>query len=150
MTDTPKPLRKTRRSLPIALLRAREAVMGPVRDMLGQSGVNEQKWRVLRVLQEQGPLELSQVATEACLMLSSLTRMIGPMQAENLVSRHTPPEDRRKTILQISDAGTALIHRHAQESADIFAKIEAEFGHDRLELLLDLLEDLQQLKQRNA
>lgn len=122
--------------------------MGPVRDMLGQSGVNEQKWRVLRVLQEQGPLELSQVATEACLLLSSLTRMVGPMQAEGLVTRHTPPKDRRKTILQISDAGTALIQRHAMESREIFARIEAEFGADRLELLLDLLEDLQRLDLR--
>ncbi len=148
MTDTPSTLRKTRRSLPIALLRAREAVMGPVRDMLGQSGVNEQKWRVLRVLQEQGPLELSQVAAEACLLLSSLTRMIAPMESEGLVTRHTPPEDRRKTVLRITDDGTALIHRHAAQSAEIFARIEADFGSDRLELLLDLLEDLQQMDLR--
>ncbi len=47
------PLCQTNRSLPIALLRARETVMGPIRDMLATSGVNEQKWRVLRVLQEQ-------------------------------------------------------------------------------------------------
>ena len=49
--DTDPPLRRTGRSLPIALLRARETVMGPIRDMLTTSGVNEQKWRVLRVVQ---------------------------------------------------------------------------------------------------
>ncbi len=141
-------MRKTGRSLPIALLRAREAVMGPIREMLGQSGVNEQKWRVLRVLQEQGPLELSQVAAEACLLLSSLTRMITPMVDEGLVSRRTPPEDRRKTVLQITEGGTALIHRHSAQSAEIFARIEAEFGHDKLELLLDLLEDMQRMNAR--
>lgn len=145
MTDQPPPFRQTRRSLPIALLRAREAVMGPLRGMLATSGVNEQKWRVLRVLQERGPLELSQVAAEAVLLLSSLTRMVGPMVDEGLISRTTPPEDRRKSIVAITPAGLALVNAHAQQSAAILGRIEAEFGHARLEKLLDLLEDLQKL-----
>lgn len=148
MTDDPPILRQTRRSLPIALLRARESVMGPIREMLATSGVNEQKWRVLRVLQEQGPLELSQVATEACLLLSSLTRMVRPMEEEGLIARRTPPEDRRKTIIAITPAGEALVRAHSAESAALFARIEQEFGAERLELLLDLLGDLQALDLR--
>lgn len=145
MTDPSPPFRQTRRSLPIALLRARETVMGPLRGMLATSGVNEQKWRVLRVLQERGPLELSQVAAEAVLLLSSLTRMVGPMVDEGLITRMTPPEDRRKSIVAITSAGLALVNAHAQQSADILGRIEAEFGRKRLEALLDLLEDLQKL-----
>jgi homoprotocatechuate degradation regulator HpaR len=141
-------LRQTNRSLPIALLRARETVMGPIRDMLAASGVNEQKWRVLRVLQEQGPLELSQVAEAACLLLSSLTRMVGPMVKEGLIERATPPEDRRKTVIAISAAGQALVQAHAVESAAIFQRIEAEFGAARLEQLLDLLDDIRKLDLR--
>lgn len=142
-------LRQTRRSLPIALLRARETVMGPIRDMLATSGVNEQKWRVLRVLQEQGPLELSHVAQEACLLLSSLTRMVGPMQTEGLIDRTTPPTDRRRTIIAITPAGLALVHAHAAQSAAIFARIEAEFGTTRLNQLLDLLDDIRALNLRS-
>lgn len=122
--------------------------MGPIRDMLSNSGVNEQKWRVLRVLQEKGPQELSQVATEAVLLLSSLTRMVGPMVEEGLISRTTPPEDRRKTVVAITAAGLDLVNAHAGQSAAILGRIEAEFGHDRLEQLLDLLEDLQRLDLR--
>jgi homoprotocatechuate degradation regulator HpaR len=149
MSDVPK-FRQIRRSLPIALLRARETVMGPLRDMLSTSGVNEQKWRVLRVLQEKGPLELSQVAAEAVLLLSSLTRMVGPMVAEGLITRMTPPEDRRKTVVAITPAGLALVNAHAGQSAAILGRIEAEFGRDRLETLLDLLEDLQKLDLRGT
>ena len=56
MSDDPAPakLRRTSRSLPIALLRARETVMAPIREMLAESDINEQKWRVLRVLDEVG------------------------------------------------------------------------------------------------
>lgn len=150
MTDQPPSLRHTRRSLPIALLRARETVMGPIRDMLAKSGVNEQKWRVLRVLQEQGALELSQVAAEACLLLSSLTRMVRPMVDEGLISRMTPPEDRRKTVIAITPAGTALVQAHSAESRAILSRIEAEFGAERLDLLLDLLADLHALDLRDA
>lgn len=150
MTHDPRPLSQTRRSLPIALLRARETVMSPIRDMLAASGVNEQKWRVLRVLQEKGPLELGQVAEEACLLLSSLTRMLAPMQQEGLITRRTPPEDRRKTVIAITEAGNALIRTHSGESAAIFEQIEHDFGAERLETLLDLLEALQTLDLRSA
>jgi homoprotocatechuate degradation regulator HpaR len=148
--DEKPAFRQIRRSLPIALLRARETVMGPIRDMLATSGVNEQKWRILRVLQERGPLELSQVAAEACLLLSSLTRMVGPMVEEGLISRSTPPEDRRKSIVAITPEGLALVQAHAGQSAAILGRIEAEFGHEQLEQLLDLLEELQKLDLRNG
>jgi homoprotocatechuate degradation regulator HpaR len=149
MPDPSPPFRKTARSLPIALLRARETVMGPIRDMLARSGVNEQKWRVLRVLQENGPLELSQVATEACLLLSSLTRMARPMEDEGLITRTTPPEDRRKSVIAIAPAGLALVQAHAEESRAILSRIEREFGSARLETLLDLLGDLHRLDLRD-
>ena len=44
------------RSLPIALLRARERLMPPIREMLIRSGITEQQWRILRALEEAGPL----------------------------------------------------------------------------------------------
>jgi homoprotocatechuate degradation regulator HpaR len=145
-TDTQiQPLRRTRRSLPIALLRARETVMGPIREMLSQSDINEQKWRVLRVLDERGPCELTQVAKDACLLLPSLTRIIRAMEEEGLATRATDPEDRRKTIASITDVGRALIVAHMAESNAIFARLERDFGHEKLEELLDLLDELQTL-----
>lgn len=143
--DTPNSLRRTRRSLPIALLRARETVMGPIREMLSQSNINEQKWRVLRVLEERGPSELTQVAKDACLLLPSLTRIIRAMEEEGLASRATDPEDRRKAIATITTAGRALILSHMAESNAIFARLEQDFGQQKLEQLLDLLDELQTL-----
>jgi homoprotocatechuate degradation regulator HpaR len=143
-TDAPKPatLRRTGRSLPIALLRARETVMGPIREMLAQSDINEQKWRVLRVLDERGPLELTALAHEACLLLSSLTRMTKAMEQERLITRVTDPEDRRRSITSITDEGRRLILDHADESNAIFARLEERFGRKKLDQLLDLLEEL--------
>ncbi len=135
-------LSRTDRSLPIALLRARETVMSPVREMLSQSGVSEQKWRVIRVLDESGPMEQTALARAACLLLPSLTRMLRAMEVEGLLTRSEDRNDRRKSIVRITDAGRKVLKDHAQESARIAAALEARFGADKLAQLLDLLEEL--------
>lgn len=133
---------KTKRSLPIALLRAREQVMVPIRSMLAQSGVTEQKWRVLRVLEELGEVEPTLIASEACLHLPSLSRILKSMEADGLIQRKEDLEDRRKTMVGISKAGRAILTKHAQQSAEIFAQLEARMGKEKLETILDLLEEL--------
>jgi len=149
MSQDPPHLRPTGRSLPIALLRARETVMGPIREMLIPAGVSEQKWRILRVLQERGPCDLTSLAAESCLLLPSLTRLVRPLEQDGLIARRVPRSDRRRVVVAITPAGAALLAAHAAESAAIFARIEAGFGRDRLEMLLDLLESLQALNLRD-
>lgn len=134
--------RKTKRSLPIALLRARERVMEPVRGMLAESGVTEQKWRVLRVLEEAGEIEPTVIASEACLHLPSLSRILKSMETDGLILRKEDLEDRRKTLVAISEAGRAILTRHADQSAAIFAALEQRMGKDKIEKVLDLLEEL--------
>ncbi len=144
-------LRRTARSLPIALLRARETVMAPLREMLAESGVTEQKWRVLRVLEESGPMDQSLLAAEACLQLPSLTRILRAMEEQRLVERRADPADRRRSIVAISRHGREIIETHAPDSIAYFARLENAYGHDRLKALLDLLEALNELDlNRNA
>lgn len=146
MTDsTPPPLRKTERSLPIALLRARETVMGPVREMLAQSNINEQKWRVLRVLDEKGEMEQTAIAAAACLLLPSLTRILRAMEDEGLVSRVNDTIDRRRSLVSVTETGRQLIRDHAAQSNAIFARLESLYGQEKLETLLDLLDDLRHI-----
>ncbi|PWE27963.1 homoprotocatechuate degradation operon regulator HpaR [Pararhodobacter marinus] len=135
-------LRTTSRSLPIALLRARETVMGPVREMLADSGINEQKWRVLRVLDESGPLDQSLLAEKSCLQLPSLTRILRAMEEQGLVTRAMDPADRRRSIVSISEAGHTVIQDRADANRRLFDRLEAAYGKERMETLLDMLEDL--------
>ena len=135
----------TSRSLPIALLRARETVMGPIRDMLQKSGISEQQWRVLRVLDEMGEVEQSAIAAAACLQLPSLTRMLRTMEGEGLIERRTEHADRRRTLVSITGKGRALILDHLPDNAAIFARLEARFGASNMKQLLDLLEELRRI-----
>lgn len=138
-------LRRTNRSLPIALLRAREVVMGPVRDMLADSPVNEQKWRVLRVLEESGAQDQNSIAKQACLLLPSLTRILRTMEDDGLVSRSEDPQDRRRSIVRIEASGRVILEERGAQSAALVADMRARYGEEKFEQLLDLLEDLQSL-----
>ena len=136
----------TSRSLPIALLRTRERIMVPIREMLQQSGISEQQWRVLRVVDEAGEMEQTAIAQAACLQLPSLTRILRSMESDGLVDRKTDKADRRRTRVSVTPAGKALIARHRERNAQIFSTVENEFGREKLDLLLDLLDELQQIR----
>ena len=150
MTDTPEThadrrLPPTRRSIPIALIRAREKVMGPIRDMLADTGITEQQWRILRVLEEFGPLDASTLADKACLLLPSQTRIVQTLSEKGLVTRNADNRDRRKQTVAITEAGKTIIHDNLEEAEAIVAHMESVIGREKLNQLLDILEDFQNL-----
>jgi len=135
-------LKETRRSLPIALLRAREAVMSHFRPMLADHGVTEQQWRVIRVLEESGMLDASELAERAFILAPSLTRMIRSLEERGFISRHKDRKDGRRVLLKIAPAGKAIIHDVLPDSRKIYAALEECYGQDKLETLIDMLEEL--------
>ncbi|WP_171132550.1 MULTISPECIES: homoprotocatechuate degradation operon regulator HpaR [unclassified Ruegeria] len=136
----------TSRSLPIALLRAREKVMGPIRATLTDAGVTEQQWRVLRVLNEQGPMEPTQIAEQACLLLPSLTRILRKLEQKGLIDRHPDVQDRRRQKIQISRKGLNVIEANLTAILAQADRVREALGPDRHELLLDLLGDFNTLE----
>ncbi len=143
MTDE---LPLTSRSLPIALLRAREKVMGPIRKLLVDAGVTEQQWRVLRVLNEEGPQEPTHIAERACLLLPSLTRILQKLEQKKLIVRRSHPQDRRRQIVEISADGIQVIHANLAVSVEQAERIRTQLGPDKHEMLLDLLNELKDLE----
>ncbi len=135
---------RTSRSLPIALLRARERVMGPIREMLSGVGITEQQWRVLRVLDEEGPMEPTRIADKACLLLPSLTRILQKLEEKAYIARRRDDEDKRKQIVQITGDGAALIGAHLATNLAMLERAREQIGSDRYEMLLDLLNELEQ------
>lgn len=133
------------RSLPIMLLRAREAVMKRFRPMLKAHGLSEQQWRVLRVLNETGPSEPTHLAEACVILLPSLTRILAHLEAASLVRRQKHAHDGRRQIAEITDKGRALIAEIAPKSLSIYAEIEDEFGAAHTKALMTALRKLAEM-----
>jgi homoprotocatechuate degradation regulator HpaR len=131
-----------RRSLAIGLLRAREAVMSHFRPILAAHDVTEQQWRVIRALAEAGTLDATEVAERAFILAPSLTRMLRSLEERGFITKHKDKADGRRVLLQITPAGRAIIEEVMPESLKVYADIDASFGAERVEQLLDMLEEL--------
>ncbi|MBA1344904.1 homoprotocatechuate degradation operon regulator HpaR [Rhizobium sp. WYCCWR 11146] len=138
----PRLLRSTRQALPIALLKAREAVMGHFRPMLAQHNVTEQQWRVLRLLSERGQIDATELAQGAALLAPSLTRMIKALEDRKLIRTTKDSADGRRLLVRIDDAGTKLLEEVRPESLKIYEDLELRIGHDKIEALIALLNEV--------
>jgi len=137
------PMRAFSNSLPMALLRAREAVMRRFRPALRSHGVTEQQWRVLRALAGPTALEISELAAETCLLAPSLSRILPQLEARGLIARQAVPGDLRRSSVVLTGAGLELIAAHAPQSEATYRAIEQRFGTERLGELFALLRDLE-------
>lgn len=135
---------ETRRSLPMALLMAREAVMERFRPVLNAHDVTEQQWRVMRVLQENQNADASALAEAACILPPSLTRILRTLEARGFIDLRRHPEDLRRSRINLTDAGQRFIARVSPESAAIYSRIEHRLGRDRIQHLLDEIDYLRQ------
>lgn len=134
-------LRDFRHSLPMELLRAREAAMSRFRPILREHGLTEQQWRVVRVLAENDNIDASEVAARSFLLAPSLTRILQFLEKEGLVRRTADRSDQRRSVLRLTRKGRGVFDSVGPDSEERYAEIAAEFGEERLEQLYDLLAD---------
>ncbi|SDR19911.1 homoprotocatechuate degradation operon regulator, HpaR [Rhizobiales bacterium GAS191] len=146
VTD-PKPpqiaLRDFSRSLPMALMRAREATMRYFRPSLRAHGLSEQQWRVLRALAARGPIEAMALARATFLLPPSLSRILRDLGERKLIERRADQSDLRRSVIGISAAGYELIAAHAPASEAGYAEIARRFGPERLARLQAELDELE-------
>src|ERR1700716_90767 len=90
------PMREFSRSLPMSLLRAREAVMRQFRPSLRQHGLTEQQWRILRALAGVKTIEVTERARTSFLLGPSLSRILRDLEARRLIERRVTKADRRR------------------------------------------------------
>jgi len=135
-------LRPFSKSLPMALLRARESVMRHFRPALRRFGITEQQWRVLRALQDT-ELEITALAEATHLLAPSLSRILQDLEQRGLVKRRTSAEDMRRSLVSVSTQGTELLVGVGGYSEAIYGQLAARLGAERLQTLLQLLKDLE-------
>ena len=131
-------------SLPMALLRAREAVMRGFRRLLRKHGLNEQEWRIMRALMEAQELEIGELADRVFILKPSATRTVKNLEGRGIVGRNRPTSDQRRAVISLTPKGRALFDELAPHSEREYSRITQRIGRrdmDELYLLLGRVTD---------
>ena len=132
-------MRDFQHSLPMELLKAREAAMSRFRPMLRRHGLTEQQWRVIRALAAYDRIGASELAKRSFLLAPSLTRILQFLESENLVKRSTDANDQRRYVFVLTSNGRRVYEEVGPDSESLYAEIENAFGTHKLEALYELL-----------
>ncbi|BAN53755.1 MULTISPECIES: homoprotocatechuate degradation operon regulator HpaR [Pseudomonas] len=136
---------KTQPSLTLSLLQAREAAMAFFRPLLNQHDLTEQQWRVIRILKQHGELENYQLAELACILKPSMTGVLGRLERDGLVRRQKAAQDQRRVFVSLTEGGEACFASMKEGMEANYQKIQAQFGEEKLQQLMGLLNDLKRI-----
>ena len=132
-------LRDFEHSLPMELLKAREAAMSRFRPMLRSHGLTEQQWRVIRALADYQEIDASELARRSFLLAPSLTRILQFLEGEKLVKRSSDANDQRRYVFVLTRKGRRVYDDVGPDSEALYSDIEQAFGAHKLQALYGLL-----------
>ncbi len=131
-----------RRSLPMLLLWAREAVMQRFRPAIYAHGLTDQQWRIVRALAEVESLEIHELGKSCCIHPASLSRILPNMSRLGLVTRRSNKADQRRVVVSITPKGRVLLDKTSPISGRVYAELARDIGPERLELAYQVLEEI--------
>jgi homoprotocatechuate degradation regulator HpaR len=139
-------LRKFEKSLPIALLRTREATTRLFKPFIDGCDLTMPQWRVLRALAEAECLDAKTLSERCVILPPSLTRIFRSLTARGLI-RPVDCTDARRHMVALTPEGLALFEDVVQQSEPVYRELATAFGPERLDMLLDLLNELRDTAQ---
>ena len=138
-----EPLAPMAQSLPVRLMRAREALMTRIRPVLRAHGVTEQQWRVLCTVRDLRETEITVLAEQVFLLAPSLSRILRDLEARGLMLRRPSMQDQRRALVSLTAEGQALIHRVEPALLEVRLQMRRLFGIGRLRALAEMLDELE-------
>ena len=134
-------IRSFEQSLPMQLLKAREAAMSRFRPMLRDHGLTEQRWRVIRAIHEHNKIDASELAIKSFLLSPSLTRILKYLENEKIIIRSEDINDLRRSVFSLSKKGEQVILDITPETENLYQEIESLFGVHKFKQIFTLLKE---------
>ena len=138
--ERPQAMRPFGCSLPMQLMRAREAVMQRFRPHLREHGLTEQQWRVIRALIDVEAIEILDLSARVCIHAASLSRILPKLESDGLITRRPNMRDQRRVLVAIAPRGRKLYESVAPRSEEIYAGIAQDIGPERMQELYRVLD----------
>jgi homoprotocatechuate degradation regulator HpaR len=134
------------RSLAIACIRGREAIVRRFHPLLASESLTEAQWRVLRVLNDYSPLNLTDLCRSCCIHKVSMTRIIRTLADKGLVHRVRQQADRRAVHVSLTSQGADLMGRMTPAANSVYARVIEDLGEEQARQLLSLLRKLSKIE----
>jgi len=125
----------------LALLRAARRI----RAQRVNTEVTLSQLSALATVRKFGPLSAGEVAAAEQMQPPSMTKILAALESGGLIERAPHPEDRRQSIISITEAGEALIQSEARARDAWLAQRLAELTEDEREQLWRLVGVLERL-----
>lgn len=116
------------------------------RPLLNQHGLTEQQWRVIRILRQHGEMESYRLADMACILKPSMTGVLARLERDGIVSRRKAPHDQRRVFIALTEQGHQCFLSMSEGMENNYQRIQQQFGEDKMQQLLGLLNELKQIK----
>lgn len=130
-------------SLPMLLLRGRDAAMLHFRPILTEAGLTEQQWRVLRALHDCPALDISSLAKQCHVLLPSMSGIVQRLEVKALVQRKENSYDQRSSLISLTPAGETILQLLMPRLNLRYQQIQEQLGEEKLEQLYTLLLELE-------
>lgn len=132
------------RNLPLLLLQARERVLSRFRPVFNAHGLTDQQWRVLRAINDQGPLEPREIGEICCISSPSMAGVLSRMQDMGLIVRERMEKDQRRQLVSLTQQSKALIAKVTPLIEATYRELEELLGRDEIDALYRRIDRLLQ------
>jgi MarR family transcriptional regulator, organic hydroperoxide resistance regulator len=142
-------LRQRDESLADLLARANFLLSESFHDQLKNHGLSATEWRVLAALSDHDGVKMTELADLVLFKQPTLTKAIDRMERAQLVQRRTPDEDRRRTLVFLTERGrrvvTPLVQRARQHDVTVTRALSVPVTRELKTALSLLIERLVEL-----
>lgn len=126
----------------IALSRATNSVHRREYKTIKEGGLTVSQFAVLEVLYHKGALRVQEIIEKTLSTGGNMTVVIENLVKDDLVMRYKDPEDKRVSLISITDKGKAIIEdifpRHVENINEIFSTLTVEEKKGLISLLKKL------------
>lgn len=101
--------------------------------------ISNQEWRIMAILGEESDISAAEVANRAAMDKVAVSRAVKKLLATGKLERHFSNEDRRRSVLSLSQAGIFIYQQIIPLAQDYEQQLIAQLSTDEQQKLTSLL-----------
>ena len=132
--------------LPLKLMKAAQGIqLAFTRQLSTDFDIGIAEWRLLTALDTQKDIAANEVAAIAGMDKVQVSRAVSRALGHGLVSRRRDQEDRRRTVLNLTDDGKRVVDASKPIARQFDAELRAKLGHANHQVLEQQLHELSKI-----